>query len=458
MNKSMFVLLRKFSLVSNRGYSNQTYGNLVQLQSIWASSHFQSCQCLCTNAHAEAAQKSIRQEEDSAKLKKKAKRARKKQLLDGLGSILKDPGVPVPQKMQQSDLIDCLVKSAVVQDNIIAISKPPGLPISGGQKSDDEVTFVSMLPEVAEAIGHPSAEIVTGPEREASGLLLLGHNKACAGELSEALSAAKKSKSLCRRYWAITVGIPSQEHGKTTVTSPPSYSPGVGGRPGEVILIIQMLLKKWPPGYFFNYGTVKVFTYYVSPVLNLHTDIISETIGFEKIGDQVLGVIRHDPSKASFKRKHVPSWKPSKHMEVNKKAETHYNVVCRNEELNCALVELKIHSACKHQLQVHLSHRLHPVLGDHIYSSRIGKILGLPVPLDPYEALPATQDIGPQLKQALLLRSGLIHMLPLHLHWYDVTLPKWKGNKDVCIRVPPPDYFWKTLQLLNLSPPLLQDS
>ena len=51
-----------------------------------------------------------------------------------------------------------------ISDDIIALNKPPGLPVSV-QKSDDEVTFVSVLPEVADAIGHPSAEIVTGSER-----------------------------------------------------------------------------------------------------------------------------------------------------------------------------------------------------------------------------------------------------------------------------------------------------
>ena len=34
-----------------------------------------------------------------------------------------------------------------------------------GNESSDEVTFLKLLPAVAEAIGCPSAEIVKGPER-----------------------------------------------------------------------------------------------------------------------------------------------------------------------------------------------------------------------------------------------------------------------------------------------------
>ena len=60
------------------------------------------------------------------------------------------------------------------------------------------------------------------------------------------------------------------------------------------------------------------------------------------------GVVRHDASKSSFKRKTSNSkvWSNKSSHTVNKKTETHFEVLSVNEALNCALVELRLHT-CK---------------------------------------------------------------------------------------------------------------
>ncbi|CAM5153652.1 unnamed protein product, partial [Natator depressus] len=150
----------------------------------------------------------------------------------------------------------------------------------------------------------------------------------------------------------------------------------------------------------------------------------------EQVGDLQLVVPVAAPSRRSVERKEV------------KQTLTHYRVL--GVAPGCSLVQLQPMTAFPSQLLVHLTLLLCPALGDHVYSARVGTVLGEPFPLPAGSALPHTQVLGEQLLRRLRLTRELLHRLPLHLHLYQLLLP------TASLTVPPPPFFLQTLRLLGL--------
>ncbi|XP_038061259.1 mitochondrial mRNA pseudouridine synthase Rpusd3-like [Patiria miniata] len=96
-------------------------------------------------------------------------------------------------------------------DGIIALNKPAGVPVTG--TSQDRGNIADILPQVAESIGKPAAEIAKAADRYSSGLLLLGECKQTATALNDTFLKARRRNQLIRKYWALTVGIPSPVQG-----------------------------------------------------------------------------------------------------------------------------------------------------------------------------------------------------------------------------------------------------
>ncbi|XP_071804840.1 mitochondrial mRNA pseudouridine synthase Rpusd3-like [Asterias amurensis] len=172
---------------------------------------------------------------------------------------------------------------------------------------------------------------------------------------------------------------------------------------------------------------------------------INIPIGPEQIGNQTLMVPKMDPSMGSFDRKETLRCK------------TDYKVLSANHHLNCSLIELQPLKLQKHQLQVHLTSKLCSILGDRTYSNRIQHILGVRLLVDPHHVTMGTQDIPDPIKTVLHLRTWHMSRLPLFLHWYQATLPKWTHTKDLIITAPPPPYFMEALQRLDLCNQTLED-
>ncbi|XP_002730528.1 mitochondrial mRNA pseudouridine synthase RPUSD3-like [Saccoglossus kowalevskii] len=146
-----------------------------------------------------------------------------------------------------------------------------------------------------------------------------------------------------------------------------------------------------------------------------------------------------DSSKRSYK------------MRNTRKLLTKYRVI--SESNQCALVELMPLKAYKDQLRVHMTTKLCRILGDHVYSSRIQTILGIPVLIDARNAMPGTQVLSEEVRHRMNLTSAVIDSIPLHLHCVAMTLPSWKKKEDLIISAPLPKYFWKTLKLLDIEHP-----
>ncbi|XP_074861727.1 mitochondrial mRNA pseudouridine synthase RPUSD3 [Carettochelys insculpta] len=150
----------------------------------------------------------------------------------------------------------------------------------------------------------------------------------------------------------------------------------------------------------------------------------------EQAGDRQLAVPVVAPSRRSLERREV------------KQTLTRYKVLAAAP--GCALVQLQPLTAFPSQLLVHLTLLLCPVLGDHVYSGRVGTVLGEPFLLPLGSAPPRTQVLGESLLRRLHLTQQQLHRLPLHLHLHQLLLPR-----AVATAAPPP-FFLQTLRLLGL--------
>nr|XP_020651113.1 RNA pseudouridylate synthase domain-containing protein 3 isoform X3 [Pogona vitticeps] len=146
------------------------------------------------------------------------------------------------------------------------------------------------------------------------------------------------------------------------------------------------------------------------------------------------------PSHRSIKRKEV------------KNTLTQYKVLDSRE--GCALLQLQPMTVFSSQLLVHLTLIFSPVLGDHVYSARVGTVLGQPFLLPAESTLPRTQILEESLLNRLRVQQRHVHRLPLHLHLHRLLLPAaGSSSSNPVLTAPPPPFFLKTLHLLGLTFP-----
>ncbi|KAL8212838.1 UNVERIFIED_CONTAM: hypothetical protein K2H54_059048 [Gekko kuhli] len=153
--------------------------------------------------------------------------------------------------------------------------------------------------------------------------------------------------------------------------------------------------------------------------------------------DSELVVPVASPSRGSLEKREV------------KNTRTHYKVLDSRDQ--CALVQLQPLTAFPCQLLVHLTLILSPALGDHIYSSRVGTVLGEPFILPGESTPPRTQVLEETLLCKLGLKQPQVHRLPLHLHLHQLLLPAAASSaSSTVLTAPPPPFFLQTLSLLGL--------
>ncbi|XP_043830992.1 mitochondrial mRNA pseudouridine synthase RPUSD3 isoform X2 [Dromiciops gliroides] len=148
----------------------------------------------------------------------------------------------------------------------------------------------------------------------------------------------------------------------------------------------------------------------------------------------------------------VPVKAPSRQTlkEGVKKTLTHFFV--EDSASGCALVKLQPLTAFPSQLLVHMVLQLCPVLGDHVYSSRIVSVLGENFMLPVETSVPQTQVLNEELLQRLKITSEKVALLPLHLHLHQILLPQTSVAPTVLV-APLPPFFSQTLCNLGLRMP-----
>ncbi|XP_019911203.1 mitochondrial RNA pseudouridine synthase rpusd4 isoform X2 [Esox lucius] len=122
-------------------------------------------------------------------------------------------------------------------------------------------------------------------------------------------------------------------------------------------------------------------------------------------------------------------------------AVTQYRVL--DSSNGCSLVELQPITGVKHQLRVHMAYGLGcAILGDHKYSHWI-KL--------------APQKLPDGVLRKLGLEQSKARHLPLHLHARQLTLPEFKGQRDITVSCPLPKFFTSTLRRLQIPIPDKKD-
>ncbi|XP_044520959.1 mitochondrial mRNA pseudouridine synthase RPUSD3 [Gracilinanus agilis] len=146
----------------------------------------------------------------------------------------------------------------------------------------------------------------------------------------------------------------------------------------------------------------------------------------------------------------VPVKTPSRQIlkEGVKKTLTHFFV--EDSTSDCALVKLQPITAFPSQLLVHMVLQLCPVLGDHVYSARVGSVLGESLLLPVETSMPQTQVLSELLLHRLHITPKEMALLPLHLHLHQILLPQTSMAPTVLI-APLPPFFSQTLWNLGLQ-------
>ncbi|XP_054833247.1 mitochondrial mRNA pseudouridine synthase RPUSD3 isoform X2 [Eublepharis macularius] len=281
----------------------------------------------------------------------------------------------------RQDLVKLLEASVVHRDGVlVAITKPPGLPVIG---KPGDVTLVSLLPDLSQKLGFSQdVQVIKAPGKESSGLVLLSDCPSTVQHFQEFYVRCRKRRHPAATYCAVTTRLPADSE-------------------GEIYTGLKLIYRE----------------------------------------DSELVVPVASPSRGSLQRKEV------------KNTLTRYKVL--DSQDNCALVQLQPLTAFPYQLLVHLTLILSPVLGDHVYSSRVGTVLGEPFLLPAESTPPRTQVLDEALLRRLHLQQPHVHRLPLHLHLHQLLLPAASSSSSV-LTAPLPPYFLQTLCLLGLSLPTKQ--
>ena len=109
--------------------------------------------------------------------------------------------------MDEAD-VDMVQAAVIYRDgDMIALNKPPGLPVQGGSR------VARHLDAMLDALRFDAADaprLVHRLDRDTSGVLLLARHAAAARELT----ALFRSRQLQKLYWALVVGVPKPAQGR----------------------------------------------------------------------------------------------------------------------------------------------------------------------------------------------------------------------------------------------------
>lgn len=130
------------------------------------------------------------------------------------GQYVRVPPLPDPGEIQErprdriSEVDAGMIRGSVIyrDDHIIALDKPPGLPVQGGSKQTRHVDGM------AEALRFGFAEkprLVHRLDKDTSGVLLMARTQKVAG----ALTRAFRDRDTRKIYWAIVAGAPLPRRG-----------------------------------------------------------------------------------------------------------------------------------------------------------------------------------------------------------------------------------------------------
>ncbi len=156
------------------------------------------------------------------------KRAKSNQRLEA-GQAIRVPPLPAadaPAREARPTPVDektaRMLQDAVLymDDDVIALNKPPGLAVQGGTGMADK-HLDAWLDALSFGAGRP--KLVHRLDKDTSGVLLLGRTANAAAKLA----AAFKSRAARKCYWALVAGVPRYPQGR--IDAPLAKLPGKAG-------------------------------------------------------------------------------------------------------------------------------------------------------------------------------------------------------------------------------------
>lgn len=129
---------------------------------------------------------------------------------------------PVPDKPRVLDADRAMLEAAVLHmdDDVIAINKPPGLPVQGGS---GQTRHLDGMLDVLTFGAPERPRLVHRLDKDTSGVLLLARSRRAAAFLTGAF----RSKTTRKIYWAFVSGVPEVPEGRITLAL--SKQPGEQG-------------------------------------------------------------------------------------------------------------------------------------------------------------------------------------------------------------------------------------
>src|SRR6056297_3709528 len=115
---------------------------------------------------------------------------------------------PAPDAARISPADAKMIQSCVIyrDDHIIALNKPPGLPVQGGSK---QARHVDGMAEALRFGFEEKPRLVHRLDKDTLGVLLLARSRATAAALTDAF----RSRETRKLYWAVVAGVPTPRMG-----------------------------------------------------------------------------------------------------------------------------------------------------------------------------------------------------------------------------------------------------
>ncbi|MFD1511134.1 RluA family pseudouridine synthase [Lacimonas salitolerans] len=131
---------------------------------------------------------------------------------------------------------DCVI---YMDDDVIVLNKPPGLPTQGGSK---QTKHVDGLAEALRFDAEDKPRLVHRLDKDTSGVLLLARNRAAA----QGLTAAMRHKDTRKIYWALVAGVPTPYLGEIRFGLVKAAGHGAKGEGEKMLCIHPREMNKTP--------------------------------------------------------------------------------------------------------------------------------------------------------------------------------------------------------------------
>lgn len=154
---------------------------------------------------------------------------------------LPDTAAPERTTVQISDADAKMIQSCVIyrDEHIIALNKPPGLPVQGGSK---QTRHVDGLTDALRFGRDEAPRLVHRLDKDTSGVLLLGRSRAATAALAESFRHRETTKI----YWAAVAGVPLPRRGTIKYGLMKAAGHGRGGEGEKMICLHPNDLKDNP--------------------------------------------------------------------------------------------------------------------------------------------------------------------------------------------------------------------